>query len=76
MRLIIKGSLYILLIYLIERYRWRSVFPCTRFVDQALHILFSSASRAHPSQEGLWGTEGSCSGEASLPGLPIKCEER
>jgi len=27
-----------------------------------------------PSQEGLWWTEGSCSGEASLPGLPIKRE--
>jgi len=25
-------------------------------------IRFSSASRAHPSQEGLWWTEGSCSG--------------
>jgi len=28
----------------------------------SFHILFSSASRAHPSQEGFWWTEGSCSG--------------
>jgi len=26
-----------------------------------VRILFSSASRAHPSQDGLWWTEGSCS---------------
>ena len=26
------------------------------------------------SHEGLWWTEGSCNGEASLPGLPIKHE--
>jgi len=25
-------------------------------------FVFSSASRAHPSQERLWWTEGSCSG--------------
>jgi len=37
-------------------------------------ILFSSASCAHLSQEGLCWTEGSCSGEASLPGFPIKCQ--
>jgi len=34
------------------------------------YILFSSASRAHPSQDELWWTEGSCSGKASSPGLP------
>jgi len=26
----------------------------------SFHVVFSSASRAHPSQEGLWWTEGSC----------------
>jgi len=33
------------------------------FRPNFLLILFSSASRAHPSQEGLWWTEGSCGGE-------------
>jgi len=28
----------------------------------SFHIIFSLASCAHPSQEGLWWTEGSCSG--------------
>jgi len=31
-------------------------------IELSFHILFSSASRAHPSQEGLWWTEGNCSG--------------
>jgi len=39
----------------------------------SFHILFSLASRAHPSHEGLWWTEGSCS-EASLPGLRINAK--
>jgi len=30
-RLVIKGDLYFLFLYLIERYRWRSVFPWLRF---------------------------------------------
>jgi len=32
------------------------------------HILFSSASHAHLSQEGLCWTEGSCSDKTSLLG--------
>ena len=36
----------------------------------ALSFL-SSASCAHPSHQGLWWTECSCSGESSLPGLLI-----
>ena len=36
--------------------------------------FLSSASCAHPPQEGLWWTEDSCSGEASLLGLLIKDE--
>jgi len=39
----------------------------------ALSFLFS-ASCAHQSQERLWWTEGSCSGEASWPWLLIKHE--
>jgi len=39
----------------------------------SFHILFSSASCAHPSHDGLW-TESGCVGEASLPGLPSKRE--
>jgi len=35
-----------------------ATFLSTKF----FRIRFSSASRAHPSQEGLWWTEGSCSG--------------
>jgi len=30
-------------------------------------IRFSSVSRAHPSQEGLWWTESSCSGASNRP---------
>ena len=37
-------------------------------------IPLSSAPRAHPSQKGLWWTEGSCRGEASLPGLRINAK--
>jgi len=46
MRLVIKGGLYFLFLYLIEMHRWRSVFPWLRFVDQTLFsysILFSIA---------------------------------
>ena len=44
------------------KYRWCSGFPWLCFFrPNSLHILFSSASRAHLSQEGLWWTEGSCS---------------
>ena len=35
-------------------------------------VIWHGMTHAHPSQEGLWWTEGSCSGEASLPGLLIK----
>ena len=60
---IISCGLHLLFLYLIERYRWRSVFPWLLFVDQALfsHSI-SLASSAHASQEGLWWTEDSCSG--------------
>jgi len=34
MRLISKGDLQFLFLYFIETYRWRSVFPWSRFVDQ------------------------------------------
>ena len=78
-RLIIKSGLqskaaYIYLPY--RKYRWRSVFPWLRFYSTkpSFHILPSAASRAHSSQEGLWWTEGSCGGEALLPGLTIKRE--
>ena len=37
-------------------------------------FFHSSASRAHPSQEGLWQTEDNCSGESSLTGLQIEHE--
>ena len=37
-------------------------------------ILFSSTSRAHPSQEGLGWTYSSCSGVSIIPGIPIKRE--
>jgi len=61
MGLTIKGGLYFVFLNFMERFRWRSVFPWLHFVDQTLfRIRFSSASRAHPSQEGLWWTEGSC----------------
>jgi len=36
--------------------------------------MFSSASRAHPSQEGLWWTERSCSCISTLAGLRIKAK--
>jgi len=43
MRLTIKGGLQFLFLYFIERYRWRSVFPWLRFVDQTLsHSIFFS----------------------------------
>ena len=50
-----SGRLTFLFLYLIETYKWRSVFPWLRFVDQTLrsHSIFS-ASRANPSQEELW----------------------
>ena len=40
----------------------------------SFNFLFSSASRAHPSQERLLWTEGICTGEASLPGLRINAK--
>ena len=47
-----------------------SLFFATLFSTKlSFQILFSSASRANPPQESLRWTEGSCSGEASLPGL-------
>jgi len=60
-----------------EKSRCRSVFPWLLFVEQALfsHYLSSLEHHVHtPSQKRLWCTEGNCSGEASLPGLPIKRE--
>jgi len=65
MRLInaIKGGLHFIFLYLIEKCTSSSVFPWLRFVNKlSFHILFSSASRVYPSQEGLWRTEGSYSG--------------
>jgi len=35
------------------------------------YILFSITCTTYLSQKGLWWTETSCSGEASLPGLRI-----
>jgi len=44
MRLTIKGGLHFLFLFFIKRYRWRSVFPWLRFVDQTLlsHSIFFS----------------------------------
>jgi len=39
----------------------------------SLHFILFAITYTS-SQWGLWWTEGSCSGEASLPGLPIKRE--
>jgi len=36
-----KGGLHFLFIYLVERYRWHSVFPWLCFVNQA-HFLHST----------------------------------
>jgi len=36
MQLAIKSGLHFLFFYFIERYRWRSLFPWLRFVDQIL----------------------------------------
>jgi len=46
------------------------LFLATFCERNSLHILFSSASHAHLSQEGLWWTEGSCSGVSIITGLP------
>jgi len=37
----ITGGLHFLFLYIIERHRWRSVFPWLRFVHQTLHRLSS-----------------------------------
>jgi len=61
----IEGGLYFLFLYLIETYRWRSVFPWLRFVEQTLlshSILFSITCTSVTGEI----TEGS-SVEASLP---------
>jgi len=44
MQLAIKGGSHFLFFYFIERYRWRSVFPWLRFIDQTLlsHSFFFS----------------------------------
>jgi len=39
---------------------------------RCFHILFSSASRANPTQEGLWWTEGSFSGTSIITRLPTR----
>ena len=58
-RLQSRGLTFFLCI--IERSRWRPFFPWLHFwTNLSFRILFSSASRAHPSQEGLRWTEGSC----------------
>jgi len=75
MRLIIKGGLRFYFFTLSKAIdHSQSFLSYVLSTKLSFHIPFSSASRAHPSQEGLWWTEGSCSGEASLPGLPIKRE--
>ena len=53
MRLTIKGGLYFLFLYFIERYRRRSVFPWLRFVDQILlsHSIFFSTTFTSVSGE-------------------------
>jgi len=38
----------------------------------SFHILFSSASHANLSQEGLWWTEGSCSGASIITSVANK----
>ena len=72
-RLTIKGGLHFVL-YLIERYWWRSAFPWLRFFRQSFHftycILFSITCTSVTA--GLWWTEGSCSGVSTLAGLRIK----
>jgi len=62
-RLIRKGGLHFMFLYLIERYRWFLGYVLS--TKLSFRILFSSASCAHSSQEALWWTEGSCSGEVS-----------
>jgi len=58
-----------------RKYRWCSVFPWLQFFRPDSLFTFYSPQyhvhSAHLSQEGLWWTEGSCSGEASLLGLWI-----
>jgi len=62
--------------YFIERYRWRSVFLWLSFVDQIFRIRMSSALRAYPLQEGLWWTEGSCSGVSIINTSNAQVRER
>jgi len=38
------------------------------------YCIFSSESCGHLSQEGLWSTEGSCSGVSTITRVPNKCE--
>ena len=40
----------------------------------SFHVRFSSASRAHPSQGGLWWTQESCSGVSITTRVANKCE--
>jgi len=39
-------------------------------------IRFSSETRAHPSQEGMWWTEGSCSGVSIINTRNARVRER
>jgi len=57
MQLTIKGGLTFVFLYFIERY---TIDDAQSFLGYVLstkfffHVRFSSASRAHPPQEGLW----------------------
>jgi len=66
-------GLHLLFLYLIEKHKWRSVFPWLRFVDQTLftHSILFRIICTLP-QEVLWWTGGSCSGEISLPGTGLR----
>jgi len=66
-----QGRFIYLFHYLIENYKWHPVFVWLRFFSEKTVItikeliteqtlfsyLFCSASRAHPSQQVVWGTE-------------------
>ena len=84
MRLTIKGGLQFLFLYFIERYRWRSVFPWLRFVDQTLsHSIFFSITctsvtggiminrRQLYSGAELGGCQGGHCPPKILPGPPV-----
>ena len=65
MRLIIKGGVYFFFLYLMGRYRKRSVFPWLRFVDQTLFlhsVLFSITCTSVTGGNMMMNIQGSCIG--------------